>query len=680
MVFIKKNEHLMNHIEQQAIQTYQSNLKFLEQSHPALFEKLIIFEEALTSGQYPERYSLEYKNNYFDVLEALTGIPLYGSDPKHYTQYLFDSLDYKRTGGVFEGQVRFDIDESALIELEKESNINSSLWATAKIIHYNARFAPKSSSEMVKLYKIIFLGTGLGLHIKPILDQTNSEVVYIQENDLELFRLSLFTTNYTSISAGRKLFLSIAEPFNEKQHTFFLFLNQLFNHNLYIKHIPFYSEYSNDLKELQSITLSQNHITYPYQAYMSRSFSAAQKVINEKYFFNISNLYSDTIFSQKSILMLGAGPSLQTHTKWLQRYQDRFIILTVLSACKHLQTHGIVPDIIVHIDPQETSLQLLEGMDMETFFHSTLFILGSSVHESVVNKIGSAPMFFIESDTSFKQDYGKFTLPSVGEYTAVLSLLLGSSSLYLIGLDQSLDPETMKDHIDLHVASQTIPDALNDDSESVEFQKSIFYVKGNFLDIVPTKANFRLSITQFDKAMQVYKQPDQMIYNLANGAYLPHTNPLRITEIPIDSFPHINKETLKSDLLNFFIGNSSNIFRFEDRTYIDSQIQRAKTIRAKIKKLRTKKIKEPQNYITDRLLPFASEIAELSSEVKSDIGEIYFEYFKIVLSFACDIFNTKKLPNLKLRAHEVDQIILNEVDRIAVYYVEKMQSFLEPKL
>lgn len=666
----------MHSVEQLAIQTYQRNMEYFKDKHSDLHAKLIALDTAISEGLYTEKYSLEYKDEgYFDVQEIESGEFLYGENSQTYTQKLLKTVDLRRTGAVFEGQQRFDIKEEELEEIGDFKNFHSSLWATAKIIHYNSEVAPKFSSRMEKLYKFIFLGSGLGLHIEKVVSSYGVQVAFIHEHNLEIFRLSLFVTNYVDILKNCVSYFSVMQNYSDMQQTFTSFLNEAFNHNLYIKFLPFAKEYTEDLQNLQSITLSQNHIMYPFQAYMARSFNAADKVTKGDCFLNINYTYSDTLFSHKPVLVLASGPSLQNNTEWIKKNQDNFLVIGVLSACAHLFYHDIRPDIVVHVDPQEhASLLIIKDMDMSKFDNSKI-IFGSSVHNKVIEKFQRDDIVFIEEATTFKVNHGYFTLPSIGEYATMLPLILGAKEVFLIGLDLSLDPNTMKDHIDMHVVAQTLSHA--DNEESVEYQKSVCYVKGNFLETVPSKPNFRFSLTQFKNAAKMFKQPHQNIYNLSNGAYLEGTIPLHIENEQLNSFTKLDKKTIRQELELFLSTNSSCEFRDIDKVYIETQINVAKKIINRCQELRKSKSKEPNNYLFKKLLPFMQDICEMQEVKKSDLGEILFEYFKIVLSFVFDTFNVKNLKDTKKHVQAVDKIVLDEVEKIVSTYYDTMNGYLK---
>jgi hypothetical protein len=663
-------------IEQAVLETYHENMRYFQEKHPDLYSRLTTFDVAIAEGLYVEKFSLEYReNSYFDILNLQTNEFLYHKNSNTYSHDLFKTIDLKRTGAVFEAQQRFEIKEEELEEIGEFKNFHSSLWASAKILHYNAKVAPKLSSEMKELYKFIFLGTGLGLHIEKVISTYGIQVVFIQENNLEIFRLSLFITNYAQSLKKCKAYFSVMQDYSSMQLTFTNFLNESFNYNLYIKFLPFSYDHKEEIHKLQSITLSQDYIAYPYQGYMARSFATINQIINQNLFFNISTTYNNTLLTTKPILVLASGPSLQNNTSWIQKHQEKFLIVTVLSACKHLFYYDIIPDIVVHIDPQEeASLRLIKDIDISKFDNSTM-IFSSSIHQKVAEQFNKDKVIFIEQASTYKVNFGFFGVPTVGEYAVILPMLLGATKIYIIGLDLALDPKTMQDHIDLHISSQILKH--NEEEESIKFQDSVCYVKGNFQDIVPSKPNFRFSISQFNKAVEFYKQTHQNIYNLSNGAYLDHTIPLKIDAIPIQKLKFLDKCDIQINLHTFFINNGSSEVREVDKINILHQLTIASNIVKKCNSMRQIKVKELKNYLYTKLIPFVYEIAEMDSNIKSDMGTIFYEYFKITLSFIFDTFNTKNLKDTKKHVQIMDTIVLDEVEKIASVYYNTIKHMVE---
>ncbi len=663
---------MANSIETQALQTFQANLKYFEQNHKDIYDKIILLNALIEEGKYEEKYALEYKDEgYFDVIEIANGKYLYEEHSVFYSKELVNMVDKKRMGSVFEAQQRFEdeLKSYSLDFLEKDENIHSSLWATARIIDFVSKHSSKYTTEMKALVKFILLGVGLGLHIQSLIEKHGIKVLFIQENNLELFRLSLFTTDYCQLSKKCKLHFSIMQTFQEIQTTFFKFLNDNSHYNLYIKFLPFYKDYLDTLKQLQSITLSQNYIVYPYQGYLLRYFSIADKISSGYCFLNLSTAMAN-ISIEKPVLFLASGPSLEHNYEWVYLHQKKFIIATVLSATPFLQSKNIHPDIVFHIDPEKTpTLALLENTDIAKLKKSIL-IFGAGIDTTIAKIFEDYHLFYIEETTQFKIGHPSFSTPSIGEYGAIMLTLLGTKELYLLGLDLAVDPKTLQDHISSHISTQHLEQS---DEYNITFANSLCYVKGNFVETIPSKPNFRLSITQFSEWIKHYKKPEQSIHNLSNGAFLEGTIPTHIDTIDLKSYKTLDKELFCNSLLSKIQHCSSCEYRKVDKKFLLEQYNRAKYISSKTNVLRSINAKESHNYLFKKLIPFVEEISESNNSNKSPIGEIFFEYFQITLSFIFDLFNTAD-TYAKKHIVEIDTLVLDEVKKIADKIIEKLEE------
>nr|WP_316721169.1 6-hydroxymethylpterin diphosphokinase MptE-like protein [Sulfurospirillum sp. 'SP'] len=665
----------MKSVEKKAIETYHNNLHYFQKEHPELYKRLYTLQIAIEQGVYTEQYALEYlPEGYFDVIDVLTGKYLYEENSIIYSEQLKNTIDKKRTGSVFETQQRFEFElkNYSLEFLENDENIHSSLWATANIIDFVSKYSSKYTTEMKILFKFMILGVGLGLHLKPLIQMNGIKILFIHENNLELFRLSLFLTDYNELSQRCKFYFSIMQSFQEMQTTFLKFLNDNFHYNLYIKFLPFYKDYSDILKKLQSITLSQNYIAYPYQGYLLRYFSIVDKIRNGYCFLNISTAMS-SISIHKPILFLASGPSLEHNYEWIHFHQDQFIIATVLSATPFLRSKNIHPDIIFHVDPEKKpTLALLENTDSSEF-KNTIFIFGAGIDNEVAKRFEHHHVFYIEESTQFKIGHPSFSTPSIGEYGAIFLTLLGTKNLYLLGLDLAVDPQTLQDHHSSHISTKFLEKS---DEYNTTFADSLCYIKGNFIETIPSKPNFRLSITQFVEWIKNYKKPEQSIYNLSNGAFLEGTIPTHIHAIDTKIFEKIDKAIFNNTLLSEFTRCSSCEYRKIDNTFLLEQYKKATYISHKTTLLRSIHLKEGNNYLFKKLIPFIEEISENKSVNKSPIGEIFFEYFQIALCFVFDLFNTTD-PHMKKYIAEIDNIVLDEVKKIADKITEKLEDTIK---
>lgn len=146
-------------IEEIAIETYTKNIEYFKKNQNDIYNSIASFDSALEQSLYQNKYNLIFKNTYFDVQELDSENYLYGEDSNKFSYDLINKV-----------------------------NNNTD--------------------------KFIFFGTGLGLHITSIDTKIKADEYLILEDDLELFKLSMFTTKYYALAQDAKLTFSIFDDEN----------------------------------------------------------------------------------------------------------------------------------------------------------------------------------------------------------------------------------------------------------------------------------------------------------------------------------------------------------------------------------------------------------------------------------------------------------------------------------
>ena len=404
-------------IEEKALKTYQENLSYFQKHQPLVYKDIIALEHILNQGLYQEQYSLEYKDeNYFDIQELSTKEYLYGEDSLIHAKAMVDNVDLKRTGGVFKAQrINHLSDEQAKEIDESELSFHNALWATAKLSHYIEPYTT-SQTHMKRVHKIIFIDIGLGLHLQGVIAKLKPQVIFIKEKSLELFRLSMFVTEYQSICDNNSVFFSLTDNEEVERKNFIEFLNKGNNYNLNLKHIPFFKEYSASLRRLQSHVFTQGYINYGYSAELFRFINSLDYLVDNYSFLDVSKIHKKSFLADIPVLLLLSGPSTSKNIQWIQENRHRFMVIAALSTCRLLNNSDISPDIVVHIDPGEATSHLFDDIDVKEYFKNTTAILASNVNKDTINRFEKSKIHLIEQGTRYKKDFGRLSAPSVGEY------------------------------------------------------------------------------------------------------------------------------------------------------------------------------------------------------------------------------------------------------------------------
>lgn len=667
----------MDDITKKALQTFSENLSFLEQNNKALFDRINLLNLLIDEGKYQEKYALEYtEEGYFDVLELSSNEFLYKVNSLEHAKKMIEFNTLQRNGGIFKGMKHIYIpDKQAEAIHNSELSFHNSLWATAKIINYTAKYT-LPDSHMYRVNKIIFLEIGLGLHIKGIIDKLKSRIAFIKETNLETFRLSLFTTNYKEIGEYCSLHFSITDEELIERASFVKFLDEGNNFNLIMKHIPFNDEYGLQTQRLQSHVISQSYINYGYSAILLRYINSPRYLARGYSYLNINHRYTNTALSNKPVLLLFSGPSTAKRIDWIKKHHHRFVIVSALSTCRLLSSIGITPDFVIHIDPDKQTSLLFEDLE-EGYFDNTVALLASNVDEDTVAKFDKEKLHFIEQGTNYKKGFGKFSSPSVGEYTFGLSLILGATNIFMLGIDLALDSETLQTHGgDFHPFQEKAEE--NTKSASLSLKKTTTYVKGNFAEQVPTLTPYKMSIEQLKTFSSILKKEYHTIYNLSDGAYLEGCEPLHIEDYDWDSLEDLDKTFVTNEIKAFFKSIESSEFTEEDRSVIQYQLKESKKLAKTIRLHKKKSFKNAEEYLS-ALAKLSWNLSDMEYKTHSDLAQVYYEYFPIALSFIFDLFNTQNLENEKKHMKNIDDILMTELEKMCSLHMNKLNFYLETK-
>ncbi len=666
----------MENITNQALLTYQANLTYFQKNHPLLYQKLSLLDIAIKDGYYEERYALQYLNaGYFDIQELSSKEWLYGENSLTYSQKIVDNVNLKRTGGVFKAHkyVYATKEQTDFID-KSDLSFHNALWATAKIIHYTSSYTCLET-YMNRVHKVLFLDIGLGLHIDGILKKLNPQVVFIKEKNLEIFRLSLFVINYEFLIQNYFVYYSISDDDLEERKIFTAFLDKGNNYNLTMKHIPFNKNYESQLRKLQGHVLSQSYINYGYSAMLLRFIDSPRYLAQNYSFLNVNKIHQNNFLNQTPVLLLFSGPSTSKNINWIKENRYRFIIVTALSTCKLLSKHNITPDVVIHIDPgAEATATLFESIDTKEYFKNTTILLASNVDEATVQKFDRSQIHFIEQGTLYKKGFGRLSAPSVGEYSYGLFLIFGAKRVFMLGIDLALDSETLETHGGFH-AFQT-KGIIDDNNASLDPHTSVEFTRGNFLEQVPILSPHKLSHTQFEVFTNTLKTSETTVYNLSNGAYLKGADPLRMEDYDWNNLRLLNPSEIHENLMLFFENIGEAEFNVADKAQIKYQISEAKKLEKVIKQFQKKKFANVEAYLA-MLGKLSWDLSDMDYKRNSDLAQVFYEYFPIVLSYIFDLFNTKDLENPNKHVVQINAILMKQLLKMSSLYITKLEAYLK---
>ncbi|WP_455757093.1 motility associated factor glycosyltransferase family protein [Sulfurimonas sp.] len=647
-------------LENSAAATFHENIQYLANYHLDIYNKLLAFDTAIENNHYQNRYELIIRDDYFDVLELSTGNYLYNSSSKDYAEIASDSVNFKRDENVFETFKKFPI--------ELETDIFIDIAPTLRHIKTNL----DSSAEMLSIKKFIFFGTGLGTHITEIDKKINAQIYLIVEDNIELFKLSLFATKYYEIGQKSELIFSIFDSNEEFEPKANKFLSNRYYYNHYIKYFPMLSHNEEKIKEFHLRVISQSQNLFFYKDILSQYLVPIDYIRQNFNFLNMLVPYTDTSLGKKPVILLAAGPSLQANIKWVKHNQDKFIIVALSSTLNILEQEKITPDIVTHMDAFESSTAHFDRLKSLDFLDNTIFILSARIQKSIVDKLKKDHIFFYENGTSYKQNIGNLSAPCVGSTTYLIFLALGVKEFYLLGLDLALNEKTGSTHSDEHHFSQKLNlDSAKTHNDVMEFSKTVIKTAGNFKEEVFTKPEYQLSIDSINASSVSFKKETQNVYNLNDGAFFKNTITKSISDISIDKFNDINKIDISSELKDAFTQNCSSSITLEEEKLLEAKLKHALKLKDSVIAQRNYYF-NTHNEFLGSLTMLTSRLTNDSSINGYDLSFILQEYFKYIYTFIFDFFNTKDLTNIDAHIQEINELLCKALLRILDEYTQKL--------
>jgi hypothetical protein len=321
-------------------------------------------------------------------------------------------------------------------------------------IYLHSKYNPLREVEIIiESYKdidentsIIFYGTGLGYHIKLILDKYPNIKYYIYEPIPELMYRFLSNINLSNMKKGRIMGLNIGFEGIESSLSRFVDVNR---NNMQIVELP--SHKQNFLDEYKRFNEIFSNIIKNKRSSLATNYSFQKRwIINSmKNFGEVLSTPNIIIekkgeFKDRPALLVAAGPSLNEEIENIRSIKENGLayIFSVGSAINTLIYHDIYPDAACTYDPTVKNQMVFE-MTKERNIREIPMMFGSSVgYETLESYLGKKYHMITSQDTIsnyyLKNEDGKDMnivqdAPSIAVVTIQLLYELGFSNILLVG-------------------------------------------------------------------------------------------------------------------------------------------------------------------------------------------------------------------------------------------------------
>ncbi|MEN5387983.1 6-hydroxymethylpterin diphosphokinase MptE-like protein [Aliarcobacter skirrowii] len=653
--------------------TFLANMVFLNEYDNELYQRVENLSRMIETGEYQERYELEFvmENGDFDAFDKVTNSYLYGKNPKKTNDSLVRELQVDGKKAIFNAEGYFKYKDSPTIDINYQFKGEYSSLIQNMMKEYSSALNDYLDTYQNKRYKSIskfaFLGVFLGRHIPKIAQKIDAEIYLVLEESLEIFRLSLFTVDYTILAKNSGVIFSIMEDTKQIESKIDKFLNVGHLENYLLK----FSTLGSNSKKFYDLLLSHTFLrkasSYDFTRYLYTYVNKTTKAIEDGYKFVLFNKIKENLESLKDIpiLYIAAGPSLDDNLEWIKQNQNKFFIVTIGSVYKKLLYAGVKVDLVTTVDEQKWLKrrqfpdEIMEKIDSNTSFLASSFTTSKTL-EALKNK----NLFIFETYEAFFTDNYCFDGFSIGELTIDIILQLNAKNIYLVGLDLALNQKTGETHSSEAASGVSKIDINKERVDEKLSDKSIVKVKGNMKKEVKTIEFYYGSIKEVEKKI-VKKEKDVSIYNLSqNGAFFEGTIPLNIDEIEINNLKNIDKKSLnfKNILNNFsqiFLNNLEKEEQSKNIEFINNiTINHLNLIKEKdfsnYDELNTELISLIQNIEKQKILP---------------LYKVLLNYYEIVVPYLNYHFNDIKINQEYKKVNKIKSIFSSQIENLINDYI-----------
>lgn len=655
--------------------TFLANMAFLSEYDNELYHKVDELSCMIASGSYKEKYELEFitEDGDFDIYDVINDKYLYNRKPKKINSDLIRKSELDTNNSIFNISEYFFLKENLEIDRNNRFNFNDLKELIALTLNDMSEYSKllKDSLEDKKklkyINKFIFLGTLLGRHIPKIEKKIDADLYLVLERNLEIFRLSLFTTDY-SILAKKGVVFSIMDNDQIEKSKIDFFLDKGFFYNYLIKFSSTTINIDKYIDNFLSILNTKKPTLYDYNRLLYVHINRTTRYIKDGYKTLLLDKIKDkcNIFENIPILYIAAGPSLDENIEWIKENQNKFFIVAIGAIYKRLLDYNICINIIITFDEQEFLNDIqFDDESVSKIGKDTIILASTITNNKILKKLSHKNLFLYEVFSSIYKNNLSVSGFSIGELVLDILIKLNSKNVYLIGLDFSLNQKTGDSHSSDSSSGITKLDLMMEqDREDFNSRESLIKVKGNLLENVFTTPLFFNSI-QSAEVILSYKSDNMNFFNLSeNGAFIKNTIPLKINELNIKEFTNIPYYCINDDFLIFLNANSLNELSNESILSINNEIFFLKN---EISNL-LNKIKNTKIFTFDELLKNIYQVYELTYDYKN-INKIIENYFKMITAYLYYHFNDLKLKNENKKVNKVKEIFIYQIENLIIDYI-----------
>ncbi|RXJ93831.1 hypothetical protein CRV00_09175 [Malaciobacter molluscorum] len=648
-------ENQLKQLEFTITNIYLKNISYLKQNHPKVFEKVDLLSKKIENNEYKENYTLEYKEEgYFDILNLQTNEFVYGINSYIEADIRKKRFDFTQNNSLNLLRINPNNNQFALLQ---------GLGEITPLVKYLNKKIDFSNINFSRIFKIAYLGTGLGIHIYELQKMLDCHSTLIIEDNLEIFRLSLFITDYSIFNLkNRTLILSINETKEEKIQTLddFEYDSSWMNYN--IQHQLFSKEDKKNLDLLIKHFSLHEASMFSYKEFIDIVSKTTNFIKKEYPFLKSDLMIRKKPLKDKKVLIISAGPSIDKNIEWIQKNQHKFVIICVDLILRKLERYNIKPDIITSIDPKEVIKDFFK-LKNKDFIRDSSIIFLSQQNEEVIKEVENLNFYFVQPMIISDEPGFNIGVSNVGTFSFSISLFLGANEIYLAGSDAAFNQDTGSRYSDddTKILIDRIENDKNLQDNGIVSDSDVIEVKGNLKDTVKTniellrfKESYETFIREFNELNLDFSFTT---YNLSDGVYIEGFTPKDFTTINVKSFPN---KSFSKNLIDEISSPLTSLDFGNDLVTINSIIQR-------VKKFSNAKMKSKDEFIQNKI--------DLMIWILKQLNNLSKPIFKVIFLKFTDLIDV--YINYSLHIKQKDLHSKEFIDNLKKFWSNTLISLLK---
>lgn len=537
------------------IAQFCTNLEALELCLPNLYARFCTYR-----AKEPF-YFFEDKDGSYNIVFKDTNTRLYPSNPKEYTALNINAF----------------IKNSAPIKYRFYNQYDYFGSIHFKYANETADILDKANSQRFTLEKLKHMpvctmyGCGLGYHIGDLFSKVEIANLVLIETNPDLFYASLFTFDWSSFlkfmqenKNGIKIIIDDDIDRIVSEYKSFYIRFGKFLSNYYVpfafKSSPLHAKIHDAVlktirDDMFGLSFVDDHLF---------AISHASDVISKK-----RNLFARDKQLQDNIkdipvFVIANGPSLMQDVAFLQKNQDKALIVACGTALDTLYNLGIKPDFYAITERTCDILPTIEIFNRDGFLDDIVLLASEVVHPKIAALFKRHIIFNKANETILwlflqKKEYIDFAMrwksvvlmnPLVANFGLSSVLSMGFLHVYLFGMDngKAIENESSTQDTSTHAkASIVYKDNLGDkDGHEFNSIKGLDIVgEGNFCKKVLTNHNYKTCAKYLAQAITCYKEDDGLLCNVincSNGLRIDNTKPCHSDSLDFTDNKDIDKK------------------------------------------------------------------------------------------------------------------------------------------